>query len=195
MTPPKYIIGVDEVGRGPLAGPVAVCAVALSGEQMPFFVEVRDSKQISAKVREGWCAKAKEAGVRVKITFVSAAEIDRIGIAHAIRTATHCSIQKLEIAPNECEVLLDGGLHAPEEFVRQKTIIHGDATQPAISLASCIAKVARDARMVVFAEKFPEYGFERHKGYGTAAHYAAIKQYGLCEIHRKSFLRSFGCTH
>ena len=187
----KYIVGVDEVGRGPIAGPVAVCAVALTAEQIVQFAGVRDSKQISENVREAWYAKAKEAQIRCAVSFVSGAKIDRYGIVPSIRSALDASLAKLALDPSECEVLLDGGLRAPAQYIHQTTIIRGDATETAISLASIIAKVTRDAHMVSESNKYPLYGFETHKGYGTRAHYTALRAYGMSDIHRRSFLRKY----
>jgi len=119
---------------------------------------------------------------------VSERLIDRNGMGWALRTAVARVLAKLSLPLNETSILLDGGLKAPANYINQKTIIRGDEKEWLIALASIIAKVKRDRFLVRLARKYPEYGFERHKGYGTKAHYEAIKRYGLCQIHRKSFL-------
>lgn len=199
----KYIIGVDEAGRGPLAGPVAVAAIAIpSGAKIPD--GVRDSKTLSALQRERLRSELKKLFPSC-VAMVSAATIDRIGISRAVRLATFRAIRRLTwelgsqvttksdfgvFGVGKCEVLLDGLLVAPAEF-RQKTITGGDKTVPAISAASIIAKTARDRRMFRLHREFPEYGFDKHKGYGTAAHYRALKKYGLSPEHRRGYCKTF----
>lgn len=192
-----YIIGIDEAGRGPLAGPVSVGVVAckISNSKFQIFKRlkgIKDSKKLNEKQREEWFKKLKElekAGIiKTAVSFSSAKIIDEKGIVFAIRRALAMSLKKLKIKPNECEVLLDGSLYAPSEYKKQKTIIRGDDKIPVISAASIIAKVSRDRLMKRLAKKFPDYGFEKHKGYGTKAHYNTIKKYGISDIHRKSFL-------
>ena len=198
----KALIGIDEVGRGPVAGPVAVGAFFILDES--FIVEVkkfpiplRDSKQLSRIQREAWYKKIEEWQAEGKCDFsvamVSAGEIDQHGISRAIKKALAETLDTLE-CDGECLILLDGSLHAPIEFVHQITIIKGDEKEPVISLASIVAKVIRDRHMIKLAERYPKYGFERHMGYGTEEHYKAIKKYGLSPLHRKSFLRSFKAT-
>jgi ribonuclease HII len=158
-----------------------------------FSVGVRDSKKLSEKKREEWFERILH-GVGTKkfsfvVSFVGAETIDRRGISFALRSALSESLKKLKIPPTETLVLLDGGLHAPKEYLFQKTIIKGDEKESIISLSSIAAKVLRDRKMVALAKKYPEYGFEKHKGYGTALHYDAILQFGkIKKIHRKSFL-------
>ncbi len=190
-----HIIGVDEVGRGPIAGEVAVGAVAI-----PFsfdwerWREVRDSKQLTPLARERWFARMRDAEaeglLRFAVSSTGPSYIDARGIVAAIRRATADALEHLSVNPRECRVLLDGGLTAPEIFLFQKTIIRGDQSEPLIALASIAAKVTRDRRMTLLAKKYPAYGFERHKGYGTKAHFARIKEFGLCDLHRRSFLSS-----
>lgn len=190
----KYIIGVDEVGRGPLAGPVAVGAVLVTSRMRARFRHIKESKQLPEKKREEWCARIKNASgeeLRFAVSYVSAQVIDQKGIQHAIRLALKRSLQKLAVDPNECVVLLDGGLRAPEEYVRQRTIIRGDASEIAIAMASVVAKVSRDRMMVRLSKKFPQYGFAEHKGYGTQGHRDMIRLYGLSVLHRKSFCTRF----
>lgn len=188
----RYIIGVDEVGRGPLAGPVAVGAFISTPEVLEKIGRVNDSKVLSSQAREEWLFKIlalqSQRKCHYSVTYVPAGSIDSIGIALAIRFALMESLAKLHCDPKECLVLLDGGLRAPKKFVNQKTIIKGDATETAIALASIAAKVHRDRHMVRLAKQYPQYGFEKHKGYGTKAHYEKLLVYGPTNIHRKSFL-------
>ncbi|MCR4306685.1 MAG: ribonuclease HII [Candidatus Yonathbacteria bacterium] len=192
----KYVIGIDEVGRGPVAGPVAVGVVASAlpaGKLSRLFRTVKDSKKLSARKREEWFARIKEEEKRGVLTyhvsFVSSQGIDRHGISYALKKAMERSLMKLACDPKTCRILLDGGLVAPEEYVFQKTIIKGDEKEPLIALASIAAKVLRDRKMVEYGKRFPEYLFSRHKGYGTEEHMKRIKQYGISPIHRKSFLK------
>lgn len=192
----KYIIGIDEVGRGPLAGPVAVGAVFLPvGFPRSFYKGVRDSKKLSPQIREEWCQKiekaAKEGKLKFAVSFVGHNVIDKKGLSYSIKKALSQSLKKLDVSPEEVKIFLDGGLKAPPEFKNQETVIKGDDKIPAISLASIVAKVARDKRMVQLSEIYPNYGFHSHKGYGTYAHCVALKKYGLCPIHRRSFLIKF----
>lgn len=194
----KYVIGIDEVGRGPLAGGVAVGAVAVdlavyNSRLKKEFKGIRDSKKLSEKKREEWFKKIKLAQMRsdikFSVSFTAPTIIDKKGIVFSIQRALDKSLSKLKVKPEQAEIFLDGGLKAPKEYKNQKTIIHGDDLVQIISIASVVAKVTRDRLMVRFAKKFPQYGFERHKGYGTKAHYLAIKKYGITKIHRRSFLR------
>ena len=186
----KYIIGIDEVGRGPLAGPLAVGAVAATSRMLKKFLTIKESKQLSETKREEWSKKmhgAASPDLRLAVAMVSAKEIDRIGIAPAIRKALVAVLRKLDVDPTCCEVLLDGGLKAPPEYKRQQTIIRGDITETAIAMASVIAKVKRDRLMVARDKKYPVYGFAQHKGYGTPLHMAALRKHGLSELHRANF--------
>lgn len=199
-----FVVGIDEVGRGPLAGPVAVGAVCVYAEHYThlrkLFPVVRDSKKLSPKARGEWLVRirdAEKAGLLVTaVAFVASSVIDKKGIASAIRMALAQALEDVAPAkpkkatPSRGLVLLDGGLRAPLEYKNQRTIIKGDEKELLIALASIVAKVARDARMVKLGKKFPAYGFERHKGYGTRAHYDAIKQHGITTHHRRSFLKS-----
>lgn len=191
----KYLIGIDEAGRGPLAGPVSVSAVMVKrGSEKRLLSLMRDSKQVSANAREELFAslvRMKKAGeLDFAHAFSSAQIIDRRGIVPAIRSALASVLKKLNAKPKECAVLLDGSLYAPEVFTSQKTIIRGDATEPIISAASIVAKVLRDRYMVRVAREYPQYGFEVHKGYGTLAHRRAIRKYGLSDLHRATFCTS-----
>lgn len=194
----EYVIGIDEVGRGPVAGPVVVsaCAVALDTDVLFLFPkgELKDSKKLSEKnrekIREGLNDLFKEKKVLWGIGEVSAKRIDEIGISLAIKEAMNNALLQLE---NEglslaTKVVLDGSLYAPERYLNQSTHIKGDEMFAEISLASIIAKVYRDNLMKDFGKVFIGYGFENHAGYGTKAHYDAIKSLGMTEHHRRTFL-------
>jgi ribonuclease HII len=201
----RFIIGVDEAGRGPLAGPVSV-GVVMVAEGFDVALEfpgVADSKKLSEKRREeiferlvslagmGDPSETKPmshgAGVQFRVEFENADVIDREGIVPAVRRALDRGVNALAPDASLVHIQLDGALRAPSEY-SQETIIGGDATVPIISLASIAAKVLRDRLMIEQSKKYPEYGFEKHKGYGTAFHYEALKNHGLCDIHRRSFI-------
>ncbi|MCE9517769.1 ribonuclease HII [Candidatus Nomurabacteria bacterium] len=190
-----HIIGIDEVGRGPLAGPVTVgaCVIPVSMTRRQF-AKIRDSKQLTHESRVKWHAYMLELQAKKELNFVissiSPKQIDSKGLSWAIRTALEKSLYGLKMDPKKCLVLLDGGLKAPREFMYQKTIIKGDEKELSISLASIAAKVTRDAYMTKLAKKYPVYGFEIHKGYGTKKHREAIRKYGVSDVHRRSFLRN-----
>jgi ribonuclease HII len=191
-----FLIGIDEAGRGPLAGPVSVGAVLLPRSfAIAKIAGVRDSKQCSEAEREAWYREAlrlREAGeIRFASVLVGPQIIDARGITHAIRFGIRALLNRLEADPGQCEVRLDGLLRAPHVFTNQRTIIRGDQTEPAISFASIIAKVRRDRFMKNIASRYPLYGFEQHKGYGTDLHYQRLREHGPCEIHRRTYLRSF----
>jgi ribonuclease HII len=187
-----WTIGIDEAGRGPLAGPVSVGVFAVS-DHFPFALldGIRDSKQISERKREEWYrAISVMEHSRCAVAFSSPQLIDTKGIVFAIQDAMQRALKKLNINPDLCTVLLDGSLHAPKEYQFQKTIIRGDVTEPVISAAAILAKVKRDAYMKKVAEAYPEYLFEKHKGYGTKVHCEALQVHGLSELHRTSFCKN-----
>lgn len=200
-----YIVGIDEVGRGPLAGPVTLCACMAAadfgdpdctngGAASEWFADIKDSKKLSEKKRGAWFKKAESAREAGLLTWVvvskTAEEIDQLGIAVAIREALGECLDGLKVAPAQVKVFLDGSLYAPAPYMHQETIIKGDEKIPLISIASIIAKVTRDRYMNEMAAVHTEYGFEKHKGYGTAAHIKAIKKLGASALHRRSFLRN-----
>ncbi len=195
----SYLIGIDEAGRGPIAGPVAVGVFCVrSPDILRKFAGVKDSKQLSEKQREEWFLKIqrafKDGYIHYAVSFSDSTYVDTQGIVPAIRSAMQRALQKLEgfgIVPNKSRVLLDGALKAPEYYLNQQTIIDGDAKRRIIALASICAKVLRDRRMKSLAKKHPGYGFEIHKGYGTRGHYEAIRVKGFSGIHRRSFLSNF----
>lgn len=193
----KWLIGIDEAGRGPLAGPVAVGVVAMPFDFNWNLIEgVGDSKQIKEKDRERVFLRARELKRLGQINFavcqVSAALIDKRGIVPAVAMGMKRALSRLGIKPKDSIVRLDGSLRAPEIYTDQVTIIGGDGLEPAIGLASIMAKVTRDRFMTKLARQ-PElaaYGFAIHKGYGTSKHRALIKKYGLSAIHRRSFCKN-----
>lgn len=189
----SFLLGVDEAGRGPLAGPVAVgiVLVAVGFDVTSEFPGVADSKAISEKKREKIFQmleeRAQKGDVRFVVEYGEAAEIDADGIVPVIRSAVARGVRALASETATVRILLDGSLSAPEEYA-QETVVRGDATVPLISLASIAAKVSRDRLMLELAKAYPEYGFEKHKGYGTKAHYEALKNLGPSVIHRRTFL-------
>ena len=192
----RFVLGVDEAGRGPLAGPVAVGVVrAPEGyDFLGIFPDLNDSKKISEKKRERifelLVAEQAAGNIRFCVKSVAAPIIDRSGIAAAVHSSVHAGIRELAPEPSGVRVYLDGLLHAPEGY-EQETVVGGDALIPAIMLASVAAKVSRDRLMVKLAADYPGYGFEVHKGYGTKAHQEAIRRLGLSDLHRRSFCRKF----
>jgi len=193
---PFLFIGIDEAGRGPLAGPVSVGAVAASFRRPPltFFPYIRDSKQLSAQKRRAIYSELQKAQARGELafscSFVGAATIDKKGISYAIRLAIKRTLKKLHSTEKQIRILLDGGLRAPVKYKYQETIIRGDKNEMLIALASIVAKVMRDAKMERLALKYPKYNLEEHKGYGTDVHRRAIRKYGPSPLHRKSFLKN-----
>ena len=190
------LAGVDEVGRGPIAGPVAVGAfVFLDEKAKRFFRGAKESKQLTEIQREKWFAKIEEAKaddlVNFSVNFQSEKIIDKRGLSWAIKKALSNSLSALKLNPQNTKVLLDGGLKAPIEYKDQKAIIKGDEKELVIALASICAKVLRDRKMIELGHKHPKYGFEFHKGYGTKKHYEAIKEFGLLKEHRRSFIKDF----
>ncbi|MFZ2523144.1 MAG: ribonuclease HII [Minisyncoccia bacterium] len=190
----KYIVGIDEVGRGPLAGPVTVCAVCCSVSEYRKLKRLKslpksglDSKKIKSQDRKKFEHILKHIGISYVVSHVSNKVIDERGISYAINLAISKNLKKLFIL-YETQVLLDGGLKAPKEFIHQKTIIKGDEKEKIIAWASILAKVSRDSLMAKLHKKFPEYGLDTHKGYGTKKHRDAIRKYGLSTIHRKTWI-------
>jgi len=193
------IVGIDEVGRGPLAGPVTIGVVSIPylklGIIRRVFKNIRDSKQLTPSEREEWfeiiCQQAEAKNISFCVTSAKNFIIDRDGISQAIRKLIARSLVKLKAHPLKTKIFLDGGLKAPRRYLNQKTIIKGDEKITVISIASVAAKVLRDRHMKKIAKSFPEYGFEIHKGYGTPHHIEKIKKYGPCELHRMSFIKNF----
>jgi ribonuclease HII len=182
----SLIAGLDEAGRGAWAGPVSAAAVILSpaADLIERLRGVRDSKQMTARQRAFWAEKIREAALAWGVGFASCTEIDEIGIVPATRLAMRRALQRLELAP---EHLLIDALRLPEVALPQTAVIKGDASILSIAAASVLAKTERDAWMVKLECDYPGYGFARHKGYGTAAHRAALESLGACAEHRMSF--------
>lgn len=206
MSEIKYKIGIDEVGRGPVAGPVAVCTTFIEIVNQGYLIDelegMTDSKKLSEKKRELLFEKVKKLKdfqmLFSSVVFVSARDIDAIGIIQSIQKALDKSLENIfknkELAGvsfNQVQILLDGGLHADEKFVNQETIIKGDEKEFTIATASVTAKVLRDRKMKEYGNQFPQYLFEKHKGYGTKVHMEAIQKHGFSVLHRKSFLKKF----
>lgn len=185
----RYIVGVDEVGRGPIAGPVAVGVVAVPETfEWGSIPGVTDSKKMSHEARVRVYNRARELSVHYAVGFSSVELIDTKGIVPAIQNALRLALEELTLDPLKCDVRLDGGLKAPQEFKQQTTITRGDASESSIGLASIMAKVERDFFMIEQSVAYPQYNFESHKGYGTKLHYAALKKHGLTPLHRRTFL-------
>jgi len=181
------IAGVDEAGRGPLAGPVVVAACILP----PFFVlkGLNDSKQLSEKKREEFFEiLTKVEGVEYAISIIGHEEIDEINILQATLKGMKMAVEALKLRPTL--VLIDGNRVPSDLEIPSKAIIGGDATEPAISAASVIAKVTRDRLMREYHEKYPSWEFAKHKGYGTKLHFDRLKELGLSPIHRKTFTKA-----
>lgn len=194
----KYAIGVDEVGRGCLAGPVVVCAAIFPIGKRLFDRELgspKDSKKISATIRRKWFEYFRKAGVRYAIARSTPAVIDRLNISRAANRAAERAVKKLllcsGISEKAAKIFLDGGLYLGDKnksLLRGETVKRGDERIKIISAASIIAKVKRDGYMGKLSRRFPGYGLELHKGYGTSAHIGAIRVLGPSEVHRKTFL-------
>lgn len=182
----SYICGIDEAGRGPLAGPVVAGAVILPKDARILYIN--DSKKLSEKKREELfdviCSEALAYGIGV----VSPERIDEINILQATYEAMRQAINKLDITP---DILLNDAVTIPEINIRQVPIIKGDAKSMSIAAASILAKVTRDRMMLEYDAVYPEYGFARHKGYGTKQHTDALVKYGACPIHRRTFIKKF----
>ncbi|MBT9775808.1 ribonuclease HII [Clostridium sp. MCC353] len=181
-----YICGIDEAGRGPLSGPVAAAAVILPKDCEILFLN--DSKKLSEKKRELLFEEIKEKAVSYGIGIVSPARIDEINILQATYEAMRTAVSQLKVTP---DILLNDAVTIPGIEIMQVPIVKGDAKSISIAAASILAKVTRDHMMAEYDAIYPEYGFAKHKGYGTAAHIQAIKEYGPCPIHRKSFIKNF----
>lgn len=180
------VCGIDEAGRGPLAGPVVAAAVILPEDCQILFLN--DSKKLSEKKREELFTEIKEKAVAYGIGIVGPEQIDRINILQATYEAMRSAVSQLSLKP---DVFLNDAVTIPEITGLQVPIIKGDAKSVSIAAASILAKVTRDHMMMEYGELFPEYGFEKHKGYGTAVHIAALKEIGPCPIHRRTFIKNF----
>ncbi len=180
----QLLCGVDEAGRGPLAGPVCAAAVILPrGLCIP---GLNDSKKLTEKKREALYDVICSSAVSYGIAFATVDEIEEVNILNAAMLAMNRAIEKLSVQPTLA--LIDGNRNSAIK-IASRCVVKGDAKCADIAAASVLAKVTRDRYMLEMAEKYPQYKFEKHKGYGTKDHYAALREYGPCEIHRPSFLR------
>lgn len=188
MTGELLIAGVDEAGRGPLAGDVYAAAVILDW-QAPI-EGLTDSKKLSERRREALAILIRERAIAWSVATATAEEIDRLNILQATMLAMQRAVAGLATRPTE--VLVDGN-RVPQLSIPARAVIKGDLTQPAISAASILAKTARDASLADLHAQYPQYGFDQHKGYGTALHLAKLRQYGPCPAHRTSFAPVRAC--
>ena len=183
----QYIAGVDEVGRGPFAGPVVCAAVILPLEKKNLIEGIDDSKKLKEGERERLAELIKERAIAYKICEVDNETIDRINILQATKLCMKQAVEGLSVEPDV--VFVDGNFKL-DISLPQQTLIKGDALSYSIGAASILAKVYRDRLMCEFDKIYPQYGFAKHKGYGTKMHRDAIREYGLCEIHRRTFIKN-----
>ena len=183
MAAGRLICGVDEAGRGPLAGPVYAAAVIFTpGKRVP--AGIADSKVMSARKRERLAAVIKERALAWSVAWASVEEIDHMNILQASLLAMQRAVESLSISPHE--VLVDGR-HCPALLIPARAIVDGDAKIKVIAAASILAKTERDAEMCRLHRQFPHYGFDEHKGYPTPEHLEALRRHGVCEVYRRSF--------
>ena len=180
------VCGIDEAGRGPLCGPVVAAAVILPDEYNILYIN--NSKKLSETKREEVYKEIDKYAVAYGVGIVSPERIDEINILQATYEAMRTAIHKLSVTP---DILLNDAVTIPMVDIKQVPIIKGDAKSQSIAAASIVAKVTRDHLMEEYDKLYPEYGFAKHKGYGTAAHIKAIKEYGPCPIHRRTFIKNF----
>jgi len=183
LFPNKLVAGVDEAGRGPLAGPVVAAAVILNPDQP--IPNLDDSKRLSANKRKALFDLIFSRATSVGVGLVDINEIDRINILNAALKAMRIALEKLSITPEI--ILVDGNRPVPGLEIEQYPLIKGDSRIPSIMAASIIAKVTRDEIMIQYSRDYPQYRFQRNKGYGTTEHIRALKEHGPCPIHRRSF--------
>ena len=183
----EYICGIDEAGRGPLAGPVVVGAVIMPKDS--FIEGVNDSKKISEKKREKIYDQILEEAIAYSIGVIDRQTIDDINILNATKLGVKQAVGSLKQRPDV--IMVDALTGLETDGIPYISVVKGDAKNYSIAAASIIAKVTRDRMMKEWDNVYPEYGFEKHKGYGTAAHIAAIREHGLCPIHRRSFTKNF----
>lgn len=197
----KYVVGIDEVGRGSLAGPVTVAAVfvrrgaSLANRKLG---KLKDSKKLTPKKREKWFGYFRDNRyIQYSLARVYPRTIEKINISQAANTAALRAFSRLaadlNVKPQKCRIFLDGGLFLGVRggVKNARTVVRGDEKIKAIAAASIVAKVSRDRAMVRLSKKYPQYGFEIHKGYGTKKHRQAIKKYGPSEVHRLTFLKKY----
>ncbi|GAB4392996.1 MAG: ribonuclease HII [Gammaproteobacteria bacterium] len=188
---PLLIAGIDEAGRGPLAGPVVAAAVILDPAKP--IVGINDSKKLSEKKRQELFYIIQQQALAFAIAQASVAEIDELNILQASLLAMYRAAEQLTVQPTK--ILIDGNQIPPQITIPAEAIIKGDALEPAIGAASILAKVARDNLMLAYEDEYPQYGFAKHKGYPTAYHLAQIRQFGVTNIHRRSFAPVRACLN
>ncbi len=187
----RLIAGIDEAGRGALAGPVVAAAVILpQSPDFPWLKSVRDSKEVPPAKRESLFDLIKQDAIAIGVGIIAPQTIDVIGILNATKVAMCQAVAQLSCPP---DFLLIDYLRLPQLRISQKPIVRGDKLCLSISCASIIAKVTRDKIMIKCHKKYPEYGFDRHKGYGTRKHFALLRKHGFSKIHRKSFYPVYAC--
>lgn len=180
--PERLVCGVDEAGRGPIAGPVYAAAVLL--DPLRPIAGLRDSKELSASRREALAVSIRATALAWAVASASVEEIDRLNILQATLLAMRRAVEALAVAPQAAWI---DGDHCPTLDCAARAVVGGDRSVPQISAASILAKTARDAEMLRLHQRFPRYGLDQHKGYATPGHLARLAQYGACEIHRRSF--------
>lgn len=183
----RAIAGIDEAGRGPLAGPVVVAGVIMPKDSM--IEGVNDSKKVSEKKREKLYDQIIEEAISYSVAIIGQDCIDEINILNATKQGVTTVVEELDVKPDL--ILVDALTHINTKGIPYDSVIKGDAKCYSIAAASILAKVTRDRIMRQWDEIYPQYGFAKHKGYGTSAHILAIKEYGLCPIHRRSFTKNF----
>ena len=187
----RYIAGLDEAGRGPLAGPVVAGAVILPPDTELVIPGVDDSKKLSGLRRGKLLEEIKEKAIAWAVGIVDVETIDQINILQATKKAMKQAVEGLQTSP---EILLIDAVELAQVSLPQQPLIHGDALSVSIAAASIVAKETRDALMIALDSLYPEYGFASNKGYGSAQHIAALRKYGPCPIHRRTFIRNFTGT-
>lgn len=183
----KYVAGVDEAGRGPLAGPVVCCAVIMPTNSGDIIDGVDDSKKLTPKKRERLAKVIKERAIAYSIAEISPQEIDEINILQAVKKCMTLAAEGLKVKPEA--ILVDGpNIHLP---IQAEYVVKGDMKSYTVGCASILAKTYRDELMEEYAKTYPAYGFERNKGYGSASHIQAVKENGPCKLHRRTFIKNF----
>ena len=182
----EMVCGVDEAGRGPLCGPVIAAAVILPKDT--YIEGINDSKKLTEKKREKLIDEIYEKAISVSYSLVWQDEIDQINILQATKKAMKQAVEGLDV---KAEFALIDGNQGIDISIPFKTVVKGDSKSQSIAAASIVAKVTRDRLIVELDKKYPKYGFAKHKGYGTKAHIAAIREYGICDLHRKTFCKNF----
>lgn len=188
----RYIAGLDEAGRGPLAGPVVASAVILPPDTELVIPGVDDSKKLSSLRRGKILEEIKEKAIAWAVGIVDVETIDQINILQATKKAMKQAVEGLQTSP---EILLIDAVELAQVSLPQQPLIHGDALSVSIAAASIVAKETRDAMMIALDSLYPEYGFASNKGYGSAQHIAALRKYGPCPIHRRTFIKNFTGTN